>query len=315
MGKIVVTGGAGFIGRHLIEHLALAHNVIVLDDAKKDRMLSVPVRRENLKQYNILDTSALSYHFTGADTVYHLAAFTSVPRSVEEPLECYRQNLVGTHNVLDAAVKARVKRVIFASSAAVYGDASSPNREGREGKITAPYAISKKAAEELMRGYSSRLETISLRFFNVYGPRQREDDAYAAVIPKFRAKILEGKPVTIYGDGEQTRDFIHVSDVVRALTLANDTLNVSPNHDDPLSGKVFNIASGKTITVNRLALLMHEIAGREPNIENKPERAGDLRHSYADVEQARVRLGFKAGITLEQGLETLLGPPRQQQLA
>jgi UDP-glucose 4-epimerase len=289
---VVVTGGAGFIGSHLVEELlAQGRKVRVVDDFSTGRRPLVAAGAELLEgDVNVVAAEAVR----DASIVFHLAALPSVPRSVNNPLESHRATAQGTLAVLAAAERAGVKRVVFASSSSVYGDTPLlPNREEMEPLPLSPYAVAKLAGELYARSWAAhtRLETVTLRFFNVYGPRQDPDSPYAAVIPIFLESLRSGRPLPIYGDGEQTRDFTFVSDVVRGLVAAGTAAGIS--------GRVYNVAGGHPVSV---AALGRALAGGSAKFDHRPSRPGDIRDSWADVSAARRDLGFVAAVPLEEGL-------------
>jgi UDP-glucose 4-epimerase len=298
--RYIVTGGAGFIGSNLAEHLASDHEVIIIDDLSTGQ-------RENIKpllnhhprvrfiEGSITDLDLLVETFPGADGIFHQAAIASVPRSVEEPLATNQVNVTGTLNVLWAAKECDVPAVVAASTSAIYGDDPTfPKRETMRAKPLSPYAVSKLANEYYGKVFSDLygIRTVFLRYFNVFGPRQDPRSEYAAVIPKFITRLLDGKPPIIYGDGRQTRDFIFVADVVRANILAMES---------DASG-VFNIAGGRRISLNDLAATLSAITGihRQPLYE--PPRPGDVRDSLAEISRAREAFGFSPRWTVDAGL-------------
>lgn len=298
--RALVTGGAGFIGSHLVDALARAgESVRVLDRVvagARSTPSGFPAGIE-VVEADIRDAALVREATREIDVVFHLAAEASVPRSVSDPVTCYDVNVAGTLNVLVAARDAGCRRVVFASSSAVYGDDPAlPKRETMTPRPTSPYASSKLAGEDLCavfrRAYG--LETVALRFFNVYGPRQDPNGPYAAVIPRFIDAVRAGESPVLYGDGEQTRDFVHVDDVARALALAATTPG--------LPGGPYNVASGDSITLNQLVAVLGTVFGRAVPIRHEPERPGDIRHSAADVSAIRDALGFEPTITLEEGL-------------
>ena len=297
---VVVTGGAGFIGSHLAEALrAQGRRVRVVDDFSTGRRANVPPGVELLEgDANDLAAEAVR----DAAEVYHLAAIPSVPGSVERPLANHRATAQAALSVLAAAERAGVRRVVLASSSAVYGDAAAlPHREDAAPRPGSPYAAAKLAAEQYAASWASRggLQTVSLRFFNVYGPRQDPDSPYAAVIPVFARRIREGKPMPVYGDGSQTRDFIFVGDVVRALLLAGSVPGVS--------GRVYNVAGGAPVSVLEVGRTLAALMGKPPEFEFLPPRPGEVRHSVADVSAAHRDLGFSAAVPLDEGLRRTVG--------
>ena len=298
-GPAVVTGGGGFIGSHLAAALlAGGRRVRVVDDFSTGRRANVPAGAE-LLEGDVNEVAARAVE--GADAVYHLAALPSVPRSVERPIECHRATAQGTLAILAAAERAGVRRVVFASSSSVYGDtAVLPKREELPPRPLSPYAAAKLAGEMYCRSWAAHtgLETVSLRFFNVYGPRQDPDSPYAAVIPTFIRCLREGRRMPVFGDGGQTRDFTFVGDVVKGILLAGGAAGAS--------GRVYNLAGGRPVAVLELARALAALAGVRPEIELLPPRAGDIRDSWADAGAAGRELGFEAGTSLAEGLRRTL---------
>ncbi|WP_298665213.1 SDR family oxidoreductase [uncultured Methanofollis sp.] len=293
--KYIVTGGAGFIGSHIAEALAERHEVVVIDDFSTGHPENLRGFDVTLVEGSVADLPLLKETFAGADGVFHEAAIASVPKSVADPLATHEANLTGTLNVLLAARDAGVRKVVFASSSAVYGESPElPKREGMLPEPLSPYAVSKLAGEHYAASFSRLygLHAACLRYFNVFGPRQDPSSPYSGVISIFADRILAGEPITIYGDGEQTRDFVYVADVVRANLRAMEG-NVEG---------VFNIACGRTTTLNALAETMMRAAGRTVEVRHAEARAGDIRHSCADITRARETLGWTPAWGLEEGL-------------
>jgi len=309
---VLVTGGAGFIGSHLVEALAVDHWVTVLDDFSKGTELNLsPVKsRIRIVHASVLDREALQTAAMGATAVFHLAALTSVAESVKRPLDFSRVNVTGTNNVLEAAIAAGAERVVLASSAAVYGDTGmEPAREDMAVKSLSPYATTKIAGEALCREYSRQfgLAAVAVRFFNVYGKRQSADDPYASVIPRFTdALVFSGVP-TVYGDGEQTRDFISVHDAVRHM-IAAATVD-----DRSVAGHVYNVGTGQRTSVNEVLRLLQEASGSTVAANRLPAREGDIRHSVADVSRATAELGVRAEVALDAGLRDFVTWWREEQ--
>ena len=297
MRRALVTGGAGFIGSHLVRTLhAQGVGVRVVDNfvtGHKENLAGVPVE---VLEGDIRDREVVRRAVGGVDWVFHLAAMISVPGSMADPLTCYEVNVDGSLNVLWEAHQAAVKRVVMSSSAAVYGDAAGPLDETSPQKPQSPYAGSKRAMEALGELFSAvyGLETVSLRYFNVYGPRQDPHSAYAAVIPAFLSNLLDGTPLTIEGDGLQTRDFVFVGDVVKANCLAAEAEGVG--------GEVYNIAGGLSVSILDLAREMMRMLGMEARPQFGPARPGDVRSSSADIRIARQRLGYEPSVSLADGL-------------
>lgn len=295
--KVVVTGGAGFVGANLAKELAVDNSVIIIDDlstGKKENLSDLSGKNVKFVEGSIGDFSLLKKLFKNVDFVFHQAAVSSVHKSIENPLATNEVNVTGTLNVLLAARDSGVKKVIFASSAAVYGDTPTiPQREEMMPNPQSPYAVTKLVGEYYCRGFQAvyGLPTVSLRYFNVYGPKQDPNSEYSAVIPRFIKRISEGKPPIIYGDGEQTRDFVFVGDVVRANILAAESEATG----------VYNIGQGQSITINELATLITRIMNKDPGIIYEEARVGDIRHSLADISKAGL-FGYRPQYALEQGL-------------
>lgn len=305
--RTLVTGGAGFIGSTLADHLLRRGDAVrVLDDlsAGSRANLAAIGAEVEVVEGDLRDAAAVARATAGIEVVYHLGADASVPRSVADPRACYDVNVMGTLNLLAAARDAGCRRVVFASSSAVYGnDPTLPKRETMPPRPASPYAASKLAGEDLCAAFrrSYGLESVSLRFFNVYGPRQDPNGAYAPVIPRFIAALRRGESPTVFGDGEQTRDFVYVADVVRALTLAADTVGTADGGGGP-----YNVASGQAVTLNRLIALLGDLLGVGVRTDYLPERPGDVRHSAADVSAIRAGLGWEPVISLDEGLAQTL---------
>jgi nucleoside-diphosphate-sugar epimerase len=297
----MVTGGAGFIGGHITELLVSeGHEVVVFDDLSTGSVdnLSAVKGKVKLVIGDIRNISALREAMDGADHVIHHAAEISVVRSLEEPEFVNEVNVGGTMNVLIAAREKGVKRVVLASSSAVYGDTGAvPQREDFVPDPMSPYGASKIAGEYYLSCFYHLhgMETVRLRYFNVFGPRQNPKSQYAAVIPRFIDRILDGKEIHIYGDGEQTRDFVFVKNVARVNLLAC----TSPN----APGKVFNIASENTVSVNELAQILAKMAGKEVKIVHDAPIPGEIRYSMSDITRARHELGFEPLVSFEEGLK------------
>ena len=293
--KYLVTGGAGFIGSHLVRRLSARGPVTVLDDLSSGK-------KENLTGLgcaffpgSILDPAPLAEACAGATHVFHLAALVSVPESVSHPTRCHEINVEGTRRVLAAAAQAGVHRVVLASSCAVYGDdPTMPKTETSPVAPASPYADSKLAGERLCA--EAKIPAVALRFFNVYGPRQDPRGPYAAAVPKFLEAARAGSPLTIFGDGHQTRDFVYVDDVTAALEHAA----LSPS----LSG-VYNVASGHSVSVLHLAELILDLTGLRSEIHHGPARPGDILHSSASIEKLRAT-GWKPSFDLAAGLKEIL---------
>ncbi len=301
----LVTGGAGFIGSHLVDALLESGaQVRVLDDLSTGRLANLSQCRNQIEliEGDIRDPAVCRSACAGVDVVFHQAALGSVPRSLIEPNTTIAINALGTANVFTAARDNEVTRVVYASSSSVYGDSEQlPKREGQEGRPLSPYALSKKMCEDLALQYNDNfgMEIIGLRYFNIYGSRQNPDGPYAAVIPRFFSAVLGGNELVIYGDGEQSRDFTAVADAVTANLLAAQA-------PPPGETAAYNVASGRRTTVNEIARAIADLTGLEAQQKHEPPRAGDVRHSLADLSQARKGLDYRPTITLEEGLEDCL---------
>ena len=299
MKKVIVTGGAGFIGSHLAERLVeLGYQVVIIDDLSSGKMENMDKalsgKKAEFVQGTITDLSLLKRLFKDADYVFHLAVVTSVPRSIDNPQASHEVNVNGTLNVLLAARDNSVGRLVLASSAAVYGDTPTlPQREDMIPRPLSPYAVAKLVGEYYCQVFTRiyHLPTVCLRYFNVYGPRQDVNSAYAAVIPKFIMEVRRGNPPVIFGDGEQTRDFAFVKDVVEANILAAQS---------DISG-IFNIGGGESVTINRLAELIVELVGSKVKPVHREPRPGDIKYSLADISRASA-FGFKPEYNLKEGL-------------
>jgi UDP-glucose 4-epimerase len=297
MTKALVTGGAGFIGSNVARLLAEdGYDVVVLDNLTTGYRENLErLKHVRLVEADVRDAGAMDQVVNGAEVIFHLAASVGNTRSIENPLTDSDINVLGTIRVLEAARRARVRKVVCSSSAAIFGELKHlPIREDHPCEPDTPYGVSKLAQEKHCLAYAKlyELEAVCLRYFNVYGLNQRYD-AYGNVIPIFVHRLLHGETITIYDDGEQTRDFVNVRDVARANILAAETRG--------LSG-AFNVASGETITVNRLVQLMREASGIEPGIKYAPPRKGDVRHSRADISAAHQAFGFEPAVKLSEGL-------------
>jgi UDP-glucose 4-epimerase len=297
MKKVFVTGGAGFIGSHLVEALERrGDQVCVIDNLSSGFRDNLAKTDAQFIVSDIRDEHAVFREMEGTEVMFHLAAFVSVPASVSNPVECYDTNVMGSLNLLKAAQELGVKRIVMASSAAVYGERTEVVSETDQLSPVSPYATSKISMEDLARVFSKAygLETVCLRFFNVYGPRQSPNSTYAAAIPRFTQDLINNNQVTIRGDGAQTRDFIFISDVVQGLLKASDVAGVS--------GEVFNLAGGKSISIMELVDILHRFfpEAKEPNYG--PARDGDIRFSQADISKAREALGYRPEVDVEEGL-------------
>ncbi|MCD6455484.1 MAG: SDR family oxidoreductase [Methanophagales archaeon] len=311
--KIVITGGAGFIGSNIAEELSKEkdNEIIIVDDLSTGKMANIRKFNRstniNFVRGSITDLNLLKGVFKDTDYVFHQAAIPSVPRSVKDPIASNNANINGTLNVLVAAKDCDVKKVVYASSSSVYGDTPElPKREDMTPNPLSPYAVTKLLGEYYCNVFNDiyGLKTVSLRYFNVYGPRQDPYSDYAAVIPKFINRVSENKPPVIYGDGEQTRDFTFVKDVVKANVLAAKSD----------AGGVYNIANGNRISINELANMIMKLMGNNLTPMHEDPREGDVKHSLADISRAKKNLGYEPMYNLEEGLrETIkwfdLGKP------
>lgn len=297
--RTLVTGGAGFIGSHLVDALlAEGHSVRVLDDLSTGVAENVADGAE-LVNGDVADAAVVANAVVDVEVVFHQAALGSVKRSIENPLATNHANIDGTLTVLEAARNAGVRRVVAASSSSVYGGvAPLPSREDFPPAPRSPYAVTKVALEHYCAVYAQLLglETVCLRYFNVFGPRQRSDSAYAAVVPLFVAALREGRRPLIYGDGEQRRDFTYVGDAARANVLAAGA------PAGQCTGRVYNIAGGERRSVLELLGTIGDILGVEPDPEHADPRPGDVRDSAADLTAAHDDLGYEPSVSLEDGL-------------
>lgn len=305
MSLYFVTGGAGFIGSNLCgEILKRGHRVRTFDNLSSGCEENLDEFRKDIEfiKGDIRDVDALSRALKGAEVVLHQAAIASVQASINHPQENSQVNLEGTLNVFCAARDEGVRRVVLASSAAVYGSSEVlPKKETMPAEPISPYAVSKLAAE-IYAGIFSRLyglETVCLRYFNVFGPRQNPKSEYSGVISIFTDCIKEGRNPVIYGDGEQTRDFIYIDNVVQGNLLAAESAKVG-------HGEVINIAGGEKISLNKLVQILGKLAGNDIKPEYRPARSGDIRHSQADISLAKELLEYEVRIGFEEGLNRLL---------
>lgn len=297
--KVVVTGGAGFIGGHIVEHwVNQGADVHVIDNLRSGNIKNVmSFPSVNFHRGSITDKNLVDLAIQGADYVHHLAAMISVPESIEKPYECVDINVLGLLNVLEASRRYGVKKVVHSSSAAVYGDnPDSPKQTCMPPMPKSPYGITKLDGEYYLNMYreSFGLGTVSLRYFNVFGPRQDPKSQYAAAIPIFVSKAIKNETITIYGDGEQTRDFIFIKDVVSA--------NIKAATNPAVSG-VYNVACGNSISIREIAELIIRQTGSSSRIVYEPERPGDIKHSLADVTETKSVLGFNPEYDLIDGLK------------
>ncbi len=304
MKKVIVTGGAGFIGSHLAEELVgRGYQVVILDDLSTGKIENIQelLKKDNVRfvRGSITNLPLLKKALQDAHFVFHLAALSSVPRSIDNPQASHEVNVNGTLNVLLAAKEHHVKKVIYASSSSVYGDTPTlPKKEDMIPHPLSPYAVTKLAGEYYCQVFGGvyQLPVVCLRYFNVYGPRQDPASQYAAVIPRFIKWALAGNSPVIFGDGEQTRDFTYVKDTVEATILAAESEACG----------VFNIARGESVTINQLAKLIIELIGCDIKPVHQEPRAGDIRHSLADISKAKA-FGYEPKYGLEAGLAETIG--------
>ena len=305
MAQVLVTGGAGFIASHLAEALVKrGDQVRILDNfssGKRSNLAHIESRIE-LQTGDIRNMSDLEKAIQNCDIIFHQAAMVSVPESIETPEKCFDVNVQAVINLLQLAHQHQIKKIVLASSTAVYGaQEEMPLHEKMAPQTLSPYAASKHFNESLARVYSENysMQVIALRYFNVYGPRQRPDSDYAAVIPKFIDHLRQGKAPIVFGDGHQTRDFIHVNDVVRANLMAAESSDAS--------GRVFNICSGIETSLLDLLELLYAHFSEAPKAQFQAARLGDVPRSFGNPEYARQGISFQADLALKEGLSTLIG--------
>ncbi len=305
--KYLVTGGAGFIGSHIARTLLRqGSQVRILDNFSSGK-------RENLKgldveilEGDLRDVSKVAQAVKGVEIIFHEAAFVSVPESMEKPQECFDVNITGTSILFEAARKANVRRVVIASSAAVYGNSDAmPLGEETPLRQLSPYAVSKRVAEMYAELFTHQfgLEVVALRYFNVYGPRQRPDSMYAAAVPIFIRCLLDHKPITIYDDGGQTRDLVNVSDVVQANLLASE--------HPAAPGQIFNVCTGVETRLLDLVDILYQIFPDAPKHVHAEPRAGDIYRSIGSPQKAMDMIGFKSQVTLSEGVKEAVEAMRQ----
>ncbi len=298
--RYLVTGGAGFIGSNTVDELVRrGHSVVVLDDLSsgKEDNLAEARNKITLIKGSITDIETVRKAMYEAEYVLHIAARTSVPRSVKDPIETNKVNIEGTLNVLVAAKELKVKRVVFAASSSAYGETPTlPKVETMQPQPISPYGVTKYVGELYAQtfGRCYGLENVSLRYFNIFGPRQDPDSPYSGVLAKFCAAFLEDTQPVVFGDGEQTRDFTYVDNAVQANLLACEAPNVS--------GKIFNVGVGGRISLNDVLRELGKITGKTLEAKHDPPRDGDIRDSQADISQAREFLGYDPQVTFEDGL-------------
>lgn len=302
MAKYLITGIAGFIGSTLARVLvSQGHQVLGLDNLSTGKLQNLDeiANQIDFREADILDESSVRSACRSVDFVLHEAALPSVVSSIDDPMTSHRVNADGTLNVLLAARDARVKRVVYASSCAAYGDADLPNREEMRPRPLSPYAVSKLAGEFYMESFYRvyGLETVSLRYFNVFGPRQDSASEYSGAIAKFASMMIKNNAPTIFGDGEQSRDFTFVENVVAANLLACSA------RAELVAGQAFNIGSGAQTTVNHVYRTLQELLSFFPAPIHAPARAGEIKHSYADISLARQNLGYVPQANFEEGMK------------
>ncbi len=300
MGSFLVTGGAGFIGSHLVEHLvATGHAVRVLDNFSTGKRANLEpfAGKIDLIEGDLRQPEDCRKACADVEIVFHEGAVPSVPKSVSDPVTSHQVNVDGTFNLLVAARDAKCRRVIYAASSSAYGDQPDlPKRETATPAPLSPYAVAKLAGEYYLSAFYHcyGLETLSLRYFNVFGPRQDPASQYAAAIPAFVAAILADESPTIFGDGEQTRDFTYIDNVVHANMRAAEVAKTE--------GQVINIACGQRVTVNQIIARINELLGKSVPSHHVPDRPGDVKHSLAAIDRAQEVIGYKPSVTFDEGL-------------
>jgi nucleoside-diphosphate-sugar epimerase len=302
MAKYLVTGAAGFIGsslvRALLERGDEVRGVDNFSTGKRENLSEI-IRRIDFREADLLDLDAMRQACAGVDYVLHQAAIPSVPKSIVDPLGSNRVNIDGTVNVLVAARDAKVKRIVYAASSSAYGDTPTlPKHEAMTPNPISPYAVAKLASELYMISFYRcyGLETVCLRYFNIFGPRQDPSSPYSGVLAKFSLQMLRGEQPTIFGDGETSRDFTYIENAVSANVLACS----APATE--CAGRVFNCATGRRITLNETFQALRQLTGYKGDVKYSPERAGDIKHSLADITQAQKHLGYKVLVNFEEGL-------------
>jgi UDP-glucose 4-epimerase len=304
-GLCLVTGGAGFIGSHLVRGLCESGwSVRVFDNFSTGlRENLAGVGNLELVDGTVTDVSAVERAAINCEVVFHLAALASVVKSIEDPAASHEACDTGTLNVLNAARKAGSRRVVYAASASAYGGASDPAGQGEETPLVAlsPYAAAKLAGEFYCQSFAASyaMETVRLRFFNVFGPRQRADSPYSGVIAIFAAALAAGRSLCVHGDGLQSRDFVYVSDVVAAILLAASVPGVS--------GRVYNVGTGNSVTLLELIAALNRTLGTSAAVVHGPARTGDVRHSRAKIDRIRNELGYTPRVSFEEGLRRTMG--------
>ena len=297
--RILITGGAGFIGSHLVQHFQGSAEIVVLDNLRSGYLHNLDGLAHTFVKGSVTDRVAVDLVMKGVNLVFHLAAMTSVPESMDAPQECVSTNVLGLLNVLESATAAGVQKFVLASSAAIYGDNPTvPKTEDMMPEPKSPYAISKLDGEYYLEMFrrEGKLETASLRFFNVFGPRQDPRSAYAAAVPIFMRQAFANQDITIFGDGKQTRDFVYVKDVIASLSHVGCC--------DDLHG-TFNVGCGESMRVKDLARLIIRLSGSTSNIKHQNPRLGDIKHSLASIDKLK-SAGFNRVSTMELGISKTL---------
>jgi nucleoside-diphosphate-sugar epimerase len=307
--SFLVTGGAGFIGSHIVHRLVAAGaRVRVLDQFTTGRRenLAQLIDRIDLYEGDISDLDTVRRAITDVEYILHLGALVSVPESIERPERNFSVNLLGTHNILLAARDAGVRRVVFSSTCAVYGDQAPPHSEALLPRSLSPYAAAKLGAEQLCRSFTHvyGLPTVCLRYFNVFGPGQDPHSGYAAAIPLFISALLSGRQPQIFGDGRQSRDFVYVANIVDA--------NLRACAAEDAVGGVFNIGTGQETSLLQLLGILNALIGQSIDPIFAPSRAGDIRHSYADITNAAAALGYRPIVDLAEGMQETVAWHREQ---
>ncbi len=298
--RYLVTGGAGFIGSNLVDELVRRrHKVVVLDDLSAGKEANLAEVRDKIDLHigSITDLAAVQSACRGVDYVIHLAARTSVPRSVQDPLETNHVNIDGTLNVLVAARDAKARRFVYAASSAAYGETPSlPKVESMPAEPISPYGVTKYVGELYAQvfGRAYGLENACIRYFNVFGPRQDPTSQYSGVLSRFMLAVIQGQQPVVYGDGEQSRDFTYIENIVEETLLACEK--------ERASGKVFNGGTGARITINQVLLLLEKVSGKKIQAKYEPPRTGDIRDSQADISLARKVLDYEPRVHFEEGL-------------
>ena len=312
MSHYLITGIGGFIGSSIARALlARGEKVRGIDNFSTGKRANIGEILDEIefREGDILDLAAMRSACAGVDFVFHEAAIPSVPKSVRDPLGSNQANIDGTVNVLVAARDAKVKRVVYAASSSAYGDTPTlPKHEEMKPDPISPYAVAKLASEHYMTSFYRcyGLETVSLRYFNIFGPRQDPSSPYSGVLAKFIALMLRGEQPTIFGDGEQSRDFTYIDNAIAANLLACEAASAK------VAGKVFNIATGRRVTLNETFQLLRKLTGYSGEPKYGPERGGDIKHSLADISSAEAALGYKPTVDFEEGLKRTVEWYRQQ---